>query len=119
MTIQQRVAGNSAVFKVSGAHTDRDSGALRTTVTQALRLGVRNVVLDLEGVSDMGGAGVGELVSIHGAVRRATGQLALSTVPGRIRYLLAATGLDAVFNMVDSHDDAPTTQVRRATGQAA
>ena len=92
MNIQQRVVGSSVVFKVSGAHTHRDAGALRTTVDQALRDGARNVVLDLEEVSELSGVGLGELVSIYGAVRRATGRLALCAVPRRIRYLLATPG---------------------------
>ena len=119
MNIQQRVVGSSVVFTVSGAYTHRDIGALRATVDQALQGGVRDVVLDLEEVSDMGGAGLGELVSIHCAVRRATGRLALSAVPGRIRYLLAVAGLDAVFAMADSHNYARAARVPRTTGQAA
>ena len=119
MNIQQSVVGSSVVFKVSGAHTPRDAGALRAAVDQALRGGVRNVVIDLEGVSDMGGAGLGELVSIHSAVLRAMGQLALSAVPRRIRYLLAATGLDTVFAMAESHDPAPAAHVLQPTGRAA
>lgn len=68
----------------------------------------------------MGGAGLGELVSIHGAVRRATGRLALSAVPRRIRYLLAAAGLDAVFTMAESHGCAPTrrSRIRRGASRA-
>ena len=112
MNIQQRVVGSSVVFKVSGAHTHRDAGALRTTVDQALRGGVRNVVIDLEEVSELGGAGLGELVSIYGAVRHAAGRLALSAVPRRIRYLLAATGLDTVFEMADSRGCTPSGQSR-------
>ena len=53
MTIQQVVVGSSVVFTVSGAYTHRDAGALRTTVDRALQGGVRDVVLDLEGVSDI------------------------------------------------------------------
>lgn len=108
MKIDQRVVGGLVVFGVSGAYTHRDAGALRTMVDQALRVGARNIVLDLEGLSDLGGAGLGELVSIYAAVRRAAGRLGLSAVPGRIRYLLAAAGLDAVFTMADSYDSAAT-----------
>jgi len=101
MNVQQNVLGNSAVFRVSGAHTLRDAGALRASVDQALQRGARHIVIDLEGVSELGAAGVGELLSIRASVRRATGQLTLSALPGRIRYLLAVAGLDTVFAAVD------------------
>ena len=104
MNIQQRVEGDRTVFQISGAQTPRDAGTLRAVVDQALHRGARNVVLDLERVRDLGASGLGELVGIHGAVRRAGGQLALAAVPGRIRYLLAATGLEAVFDEVDAPD---------------
>lgn len=116
MNIQQRIVGSSVVFKVSGAHMHRDAGALRTTVDQALRDGARNIVLDLEEVSELSGVGLGELVSIYGAVRRATGRLALCAVPRRIRYLLATAGLDTVFAIADSHGCDPTAQSRIRPG---
>ena len=119
MDIQQQIVGNSTMLTVSGAHTHRDAGTLRATVDQALRGGAKTVVLDLEGVSELGGAGLGELVSIYAAVRRATGRLVLTRVPRRIRYLLAASGLDAVFATASPPDRAPATQEPRATGQAA
>ena len=50
----------------------------------------------------MNAAGLGELVSINGAVRAFKGQLSLSAVPGRLRYLLAVTGLAPFFETLES-----------------
>ena len=73
MKVEQKVVANVAVFRVSGVHTTRDAGTLQAKVDRALQRGFRNVVLDLEGVTQMGAAGLGELVNVYGAVRRLKG----------------------------------------------
>ena len=97
MNIQEQAVGNNVVLHVSGGHTHRDVGTLRSLVDQALHRGVRSVVLDLRGVNDIGATGLGELVGIYGAVQRAAGRIALTAVPGRVRHLLAASGLDVLL----------------------
>ena len=119
MTVEQKVVADVAVFRVSGAHTTRDAGALPAKVDRALQRGFRNVVLDLEGVTHMGAAGLGELVSVCGAVRRLKGQLRLAVVPGRVRYLLAVAGLAPFFETLDSEQQAIAGVTSRTRGQAA
>ena len=97
MNFRQQTVDDGMLLHVSGAYTYRDVGTLRSVVDRALQRGAQTVVLDLRGVNDLGAAGLGELVGIYGAVQRASGRLALTAVPGRVRYLLAATGLDALL----------------------
>ena len=111
MEVEQTVLANAAVFRVSGVHTISDAGTLRANVERVLQQGVRNVVLDLEGVTQMGAAGVAELVNIHGTVRALEGQLRLSMVPGRVRYLLVVTGLAPFFETLESEQQAVARRV--------
>lgn len=106
MDVQQRVVDDVAVFRIAGEHTPRDLGTLRAHVRGALETGVRNVVVDLRETTQLGCTGLGELISVHGVVRRLGGHLTLSTVPGRIRGLLAAANLESVFDTAESEHQA-------------
>ena len=63
----------------------------------------------------MGAAGLGELVNIFSVVRTFQAQLTLSAVPHRIRYLLAATNLEPLFETVDSDHQALARSVPSGT----
>ena len=75
MDVQQRIVDDVAVFRIAGEHTPRDLGTLRAHVRGALETGVRNVVVDLREMTQLGCTGLGELISVHGVVRRLGGHL--------------------------------------------
>jgi anti-anti-sigma factor len=106
MNIERTIVANAVVFRVSGTHTIPDTGTLHAHVERALQHGYGHVVLNFEQVVDMGAAGLGELVKIFSVVRACDAQLTLSAVPHRIRYLLAATNLEPLFETVDSDQQA-------------
>lgn len=106
MEVQHTIDGNVAVFSVSGECTTRDSGRLQASVDRALHRGFRIVVLNLEGVTHMGAASLGEVVKIYAAVRASRGQLRLAAVPGRIRFLFEVTGLAPFFESPDLEQQA-------------
>ena len=112
MNVAMTVLANAAVFRLSGAHTPRDSGALQADVERILRQGYRKVVLNLEEVTNMGAAGLGALVKIHGTVRTFKGRLTLSAVPYRVRYLLTATNTAPFFETVAADAEALTADAR-------
>ena len=70
-------------------------------------------MLDLSDVTQMGAAGLGELIKIYSAVRMAGGHMALSTVPGRLRFLLAATRLESAFDVFESEHRAVVSLTRQ------
>ena len=106
MDVRQRIVDDVAVFHIAGEHTPRDLGMLRAHVRGALASGVRDLVVDLRETTQLGRTGLGELISVHGVVRRLGGHLTLSTVPGRIRGLLAAVNLESVFDTAKSEHQA-------------
>ena len=117
MNVEQTVVANVAVFRVSGIHAPCDAGTLQAKVEWALQRGFRTVVVHLEGVTQMDAAGLGELVNINGAVRAFKGQLRLSAVPGRLRHLLAVTGLAPFFETLDSEQQAVAAVMSRTCDQ--
>ena len=106
MNVERTLVADRVVFRVSGADSVWEAGTLHANVERALQRGHRHVVLDLEEATQMGAAGLGQLVKIHGVVQAFKGQLTLSAVPHRIRYLLAATNLAPFFETVDSDQEA-------------
>ena len=70
-------------------------------------------------ITQLDAAGVREIVGIHGAVRRMGGELKLLAVPGRVRYLLAASSLADAFDTVDFEHQAVASLTSRADGEAA
>ena len=115
MNVEQQHVNDVAVFRVAGAQGIRDAGTLHANVERALHQGHLNVVLNLEKVTDIGAAGLGELVKICSVVRAFKGQLRLSAVPHRVRYLLAVTNLAQLFETVDSEQQAVAAAAMSST----
>ena len=106
MKIRRTVVADTVVLRVSGMHSNRDMGVLLAEVERVVGSGGRHVVLNLADVTQMGAAGLGELIKICAVVRARHARLALSAVPHHIRYLLAVTNLSSIFETVDSDRDA-------------
>ena len=119
MQVQEKVVEDVVVFGVSGNHTPGTAGTLQKGVDSALQRGYRKVVLDLEGVSDLGAGGLGELVSSYLAVRQLGGQLKLSGVPDRVEHFLEITRLASVFERWQSTQQAVGSLLSRLERGAA
>jgi anti-anti-sigma factor len=63
--IDVRIDGDEAVLALSGRFTIRDSGILTGKVDALLRAGCRTLLVDLESVSYVDSAGLGELISVY------------------------------------------------------
>lgn len=80
--------------------------ALREAVHEALEAGVRDILIDLEGVTTMDSSGVGELVSAYTTVTNRGGKLKLLNLPPKISDILQITQLIRVFEVYDSREEA-------------
>jgi anti-sigma B factor antagonist len=68
--------------------------------------GVRQILLNLAGVSHIDSSGLGELVSGYTTIHRAGGKLKLFHVSGRIHELMTMTKLLTVFDVYDNESEA-------------
>ena len=75
---------------------------VRQAITDAIDLGVDDVVIDMSNVDLMDATGLGVLVGCHRRAERAGRRLVLQNVPERIDRLLLATRLHRVL-CVDRH----------------
>ena len=120
MKIKHTVVADTMVLRVSGMPSNRDMGVLLAEVERVVGSGDRHVVLNLADVTQMGAAGLGELIKICAVVRARHTRLTLSAVPHHIRYLLAVTNLSSFFETADSDRDAiANTVTSKPRGQAA
>lgn len=79
---------------------------LRECLREAAKLGHSYLILDLEKVTRVDSAGIGELVSQYRVLRDEGIQLCLTKLNAKIYHLLALTRLVTVFAIYDSNEDA-------------
>jgi anti-sigma B factor antagonist len=79
---------------------------LRETIIGLLTDGRDRIVVDLSGVGFMDSTGLGVLVGALKRVKERDGALALAGAQGTVLRVLNVTGLNAVFAMHASVDDA-------------
>ncbi len=93
-----RHAGNIAIVDLSGRVTLGDgSGLVRETIKGLLVSGEKDVLLNLQDVTYMDSAGLGELVGSYASVTNAGGRIKLLNPQGRVSEVLTITKLYTVF----------------------
>jgi anti-sigma B factor antagonist len=114
-----RVDSGVAVVELEGAITLGDGlDLLRNMVTVALSEGFKNVLLDLEGVSYVDSAGLGELVHCNGLARAQGGDVRLVHLQKKIRGLMQITKLITVFETFEDEHKAILSFQRGNTAPA-
>ena len=116
--INQREREGIAILDLKGSLT---AGEAATALREALRGlqagGLKNVVLNLEGVDYIDSTGLGSLVVCFTSLRRISGKLALLHLNRRHLELLVLTKLSTVFELFDDEQEAvnsffPNRQIR-------
>ncbi|MFN0110634.1 MAG: STAS domain-containing protein [Blastocatellia bacterium] len=102
MTIKERVSGNVTILDLDGKITLGDGDVqLREAVSKLIDNKSLKVILNLENVSYMDSAGLGEVVRSYTSVKNAGGDVKLLKVAKRISDLLTITKLHTVFDICD------------------
>jgi anti-sigma B factor antagonist len=105
--ISSRRLDDVVILDISGRITiGEGTVTLRDTLQKLLRDGDRKLVMNLEDVSYVDSAGLGELVAAFTIVRAQGGQLKLLKLTHRIHDLLQITKLLTVFDSFDNETEA-------------
>ncbi len=97
-----RKAGDVAIVDLSGRITLGDgSGLVRSTIKELIAAGSRNILLNLQDVTYIDSAGLGELVGSYATVASHGGAIKLLNVQGKVKDLLQMTKLYTVFAAFD------------------
>jgi anti-anti-sigma factor len=99
--------------------TDPDRTLLRGVVAKLVSEGRVNVLVHLEGVTDIDAQGLGELAWGLTMLRRSDCRMALSAPSLWVRRLLTLTKLDTILAIYDSECDAITSAVGESMTSAA
>lgn len=112
-SISVEQSGAVSVLTARGKIAAGDSSmAFQSALEHLLGGGCRFILLDLEQVTYMDSAGLGQLAAAFGSVRQAGGELKLLRVNPRIKALLHITRLNHVFEIFSARDAA----LRSASG---
>lgn len=102
MRIERREQGDIVVFDVRGKVAIGEGDVrLREAVREALDAGSRKIVLNLQGVTGMDSAGIGEVVAAHASAVRHGGHLKLVQLAPKVASLLQLTQLVGVLDVYD------------------
>jgi anti-sigma B factor antagonist len=94
-----------AVVELDGKITLGDGASLlRDTLNQAIADGHKNILLDLEGVSYIDSAGLGELVGCNSFAKTHGATVRLVHLQKKIQGLLQITKLITLFDTFDDED---------------
>jgi anti-sigma B factor antagonist len=106
MVIEERAVGGVAILDLSGklALGDGD-GLLKDKVNSLVHQGLKEIALNLGGLSYMDSAGLGELISVHSTATRAGGHIKIFNLTKRVSDLLAITKVLTVFDVFESEQE--------------
>jgi anti-sigma B factor antagonist len=92
--IDVRISAGRTTLVLSGSLTGEESAqAISATIDAALQRGAKEIVLDLEGVTTIDSAGLGEVVRSYTLVNRQGATLKLEGLSGRLRKLVSFENL--------------------------
>jgi len=108
MDVAHRSANDVVIIQVSGEITygKGNDVKLRSTIDGLLGEGHRKLLLDLGAVTYVDSAGLGQLAQMHAIATQKQSMLKLLRVSKRLRDLLAATRLLALFELFETEDAA-------------
>ena len=96
-SIKIREAGAVSLLNVSGRLTSFETGALRDSISRLLKLGRKDIVLNLSGLKYLDSSGIGELARAYVAVVKQSGQMKVVGLSSKIEEVLKITQLYQVF----------------------
>jgi anti-anti-sigma factor len=95
-----------SLVEVSGRIDSYNAHQLGDALSGVIDGGISRVVLDLGSVDFISSAGLRELVNALKKAKKASGDLRLSHPSDRVREVLEMAGLDTIFRIYPTQDDA-------------
>ncbi|MDT4934180.1 MAG: anti-sigma factor antagonist [Pseudonocardiales bacterium] len=106
LSVSQQSVGAYPVLAVRGEVDVYSAPALKNGLTELLGANGASVIVDLTDVGFLDSTGLGVLVAARTAAAEAGGRLPIVCDRERILKLFRITGLDGVFEIYPSRDDA-------------
>ena len=102
--------GEVAILDLSGRITlGEEAESLRQTLIDIFEQGHRRIVLNLEKVTHIDSAGLGDLVAGYAAIAPQGGVIRLAAAQKKFAEVMRQTGLDSLFEICPNEDSAVST----------
>ena len=106
LRLDSREEGNWTVLDVAGEVDLSSAPILRARIEELVHLKTQRLIVDLRDVSFMDSSGLSVLVACMKRMREAGGELAIACPNGSILKVFTVTGLDRLFTIRPSVDEA-------------
>jgi anti-sigma B factor antagonist len=106
LLVESRQAGDWSIVEVKGEVDLYSAPRLKERLAELTVSGRSRITVNLEGVEFMDSTGLGVLIGALKRCREAEGTLALAAPREPVRKVLSITGLDRVFPVHDSVEQA-------------
>lgn len=110
LSLTSRAEGEFEIIEVGGEIDVYTAPKLREAIVAAVDAGHTNLIIDVQKVEFLDSTGLGVLVGALKRVRADGGSLDIVCTQERILKIFEITGLDKVFGLHTSIEDARTTQ---------
>ena len=101
MTVKSKDCEHVTILELKGELSPESASQVRAILGDCMRSGRSNIVVDLEGVSDISYVGIGVLVERLRQVRARNGDIKLVSPTSWMRRIFSVVGAN-VFEMYDS-----------------
>ncbi len=110
LSVATRVVSAHAVLEVGGEIDVYTAPRLRERLNEVAGSGQQHIVVDLGRVEFLDSTGLGVLVGVHRRLQATKGSLGLVCPHERLLKIFRITGLDSVFDIYGSVEDATATR---------
>lgn len=107
MNYTHEISDNILFIRLSGDLIGEDNGAsILELATDHINRDIRNCIVDISDVRYINSSGIGVLITILTKFRNKSGEVYLVKPSENVKKLLIITKLNAIFNIVESEEDA-------------
>lgn len=107
LTTKTRHQGNVTILDLSGKITlGENTGILRDELRSLMSQGSKNIILNMQDVSYVDSAGLGELVGAYTTATNQGGAVKLLHLQGKMKDLMQITKLHTIFPAFDNEQEA-------------
>src|ERR1700741_5403662 len=107
MNFAQEIRSNALILRFSGYLIGEDSGTrLIEAVNEAVSHKVHTCVIDISDLRYINSSGIGVLITILTKFRNKGGEVYLMRPSENVKKLLVITKLNAIFNVVQTEEEA-------------
>ena len=107
MAISTRIIRGVAILDLKGEMTFwQGSGELHNKVRELVDTGIRNILLNAQGVGEVDSSGIGEFVGSYTTVSNRGGHLKLLNLSDKLNQVIETTNLNSIFETYDNEQRA-------------